>query len=95
MARTVVKHQPATQLELIKAHQLALNIIHSNYTAYSTEYPQGIASVTTVDMGQGYEHFLSPETPWGLSTLKMISRAWGRPVTEENILEVAVYLAGE
>lgn len=76
-----------THLDLIHAHQATLQWLSTNFDMSRT-------SLTTHTIGEHFTEYLTPETPAGMTLLRMISRAMAKPVTSHNVFEIALYLVG-
>jgi hypothetical protein len=74
-----------TRLDLIHAHQATLAWLSTNFSG---------TSMTTHTVGEHADMYLTPETPAGMTLLRGISRAMGKPVTSDNVFEIALYLVG-
>lgn len=73
-------------IDLIHAHQATLNYLASNHP-----HPSSVSVHVVAENDQAY---LTPDTRAGATLLRMIANAMGKPVTSDNVLEIALYLRG-
>lgn len=78
-----------TSIDLIHAHQATLSWLASNSATY--HLPLGMTTHTVAEADHAY---LTPDTPAGRTLLLMIANAMGKPVTSDNVIEIALYLRG-
>lgn len=72
-----------TALDLIHAHQGALDYLAANYP--------GKLTLTTRDMADGAHLWLTPDNTTGQAALRAIARRMGKPVTSVNVHQVIGY----